>query len=132
MKKHQYNILGGVDEIKAHPQFKEKTINKSYYGSELNKFAAEKCRKDIVVNSIDLIIHNYKNKTIKIVESKHKNEKLSTGQKILLQKLSKMGIKTYVVYGDYPYKDNKFSVYSFQTNSFKYGTAKDLARFLEK
>jgi len=45
--------------------------NTKYYGSPLNLFIAENCRKDIVVNNIDLIIHDYKKKIITIIESKH-------------------------------------------------------------
>jgi aspartokinase-like uncharacterized kinase len=98
----------------------------------LNKFAAENCRKDIVINNIDLIINNYKDNSLKIVESKHLNEKLSTGQHLLLKKLSKLGINTYVVYGNHPYKDGQYRIYSYQTNEYRTGTTKELINFLQK
>lgn len=102
----QINIFGGVDIIETnHPQFENKKINENYYGSDLNKFVAEKCRKDMVVNNIDLIINDYKNGCIRIIESKHSNEKLQKGQELLLKRLCKIGIKCYVVYGNFPYND---------------------------
>lgn len=111
----QYNILGGIDEMsKQHPQL-ENTIIKNeakYYGSDLNKFVAENCRKDMVVNNIDLIINDYKNNKIRIIESKHSTEKMSKGQELLLKKLSQIGIDTYTIYGDEPY--NEAILFSFQ------------------
>lgn len=129
----QFNIYGGIDDLNEnHPQIEGKTINNNYYGSDLNKFAAENCRKDIVINNIDLIINNYKDNSLKIVESKHLNEKLSTGQHLLLKKLSKLGINTYVVYGNYPYEDNKYRVYSYQVDKYITGTTEELTKFLNK
>lgn len=129
----QFNIYGGIDDLSEnHPQIEGKTINNNYYGSDLNKFAAENCRKDIVINNIDLIINNYKNNSLKIVESKHLNEKLSTGQHLLLKKLSKLGINTYVVYGNYPYEDFKYRVYSYQVDKYITGTNEELINFLQK
>lgn len=86
--------------------------NTKYYGSPLNLFIAENCRKDIVVNNIDLIIHDYKKKIITIIESKHKNEPIRIGQGLLLKKLrylipKKVGdytIQILIVKGDYPYE----------------------------
>lgn len=125
----QYNILGGLDNLEEnHPQIENKKINKNYYGSDLNKFVATNCKKDMVVNNIDLIIDNYKGKRVKIVESKHSNEKLQKGQEILLKKLSKMGIPTYVVYGNEPY--NHAKIYSFQTQTYKLVNRKELIEFL--
>ena len=85
--------------------------NTKDYGSELNLFIAENCRKDIVVNNIDLIIHDYKNKIITIIESKHGNEPVRKGQELLLQKLRDLipkKVKDYkiqilIIRGDYPY-----------------------------
>jgi len=111
-----------------HPQFEGKTINKNYYGSDLNKFVAEKCRKDMVVNNIDLIINDYKKGKIRIIESKKSKEKLSTGQDILLRKLSEAGIDTYVIYGNYPY--DKVDLYSYQTKIFKKLSNYELLNFL--
>lgn len=111
-----------------HPQIENKKINDNYYGSDLNKFAAENCRKDIVINNIDLIINNYKDNKLKIVESKHSKEKLSTGQHLLLKKISKLGINTYVVYGDEPY--NEVKVFSYQSESYRKLNKKQLIEFL--
>ena len=58
--------------------------------------------------------------------------KLSTGQHLLLKKLSKLGINTYVVYGNYPYKDNEYRVYSYQVNKYITGTTEELTKFLQK
>ena len=111
-----------------HPQIENKLINENYYGSDLNRFVATYCKKDMVVNNIDLIINDYKNNSIKIVESKHSKEKLSIGQEILLKKLSKIGIKTFVVYGDEPYNDCK--IHSFQSGKTKQINREQLIKFL--
>ena len=139
----QYNIYGEIEDlsnINLDDELEKKTNYDSkrtdnidkYFGSDLNKFAALTCRKDIVINNIDLIINNYKDNSLKIVESKHLNEKLSTGQHLLLKKLSKLGINTYVVYGNYPYKDNEYRVYSYQVNKYITGTTEELTKFLQK
>lgn len=111
-----------------HPQFENKIINENYFGSELNRFVANECKKDMVVNNIDLIINDYKNKKIRIIESKHSTEKMSVGQEILLKKLSKIGIDTYTIYGDDPYESA--IVYSFQANVSKKMNKQELIRFL--
>lgn len=86
--------------------------NSKYYGSPLNLFIAENCRKDLVVNNIDLIIHDYKNKIITIIESKHVNESIKVGQALLLQRIRKLIpkktqdylIQILVIKGNYPYE----------------------------
>lgn len=85
--------------------------NSKYYGSPLNLFIAENCRKDIVVNNIDLVIHDYKNKILTIIESKHTNEPIRKGQELLLKKMRELFPKTIegyviqilIIKGDYPY-----------------------------
>tara|TARA_R110000824_G_scaffold41370_3_gene123171 strand:+ start:2315 stop:2704 length:390 start_codon:yes stop_codon:yes gene_type:complete len=127
----QYNIFGELEKSSdIHPQIEDKKINSNYYGSDLNKFVAVNCREDMVVNNIDLIINNYKEGNIKIIESKHSGEKLQIGQKLLLKKLSKIGIKTYVIYGDEPYFESK--IYSFQNNQTIKVNKKQLIKFLNK
>lgn len=93
--------------------------NTKYYGSPLNLFIAENCRKDLVVNNIDCIIHDYKNKIITIIESKHDNEPIRVGQGLLLQKLrylipkkiNNYRIQILIVKGNYPYNSaNLFTV----------------------
>ena len=90
----QYNILGGIDVIsnlEEHPQFKQKIVNPDkYYGSDLNKLVAKDCRKDMMVMNIDLIINDYNQNKLKIVESKHSKEQLGKGQHLLLKKLSEI------------------------------------------
>jgi len=86
--------------------------NTKYYGSPLNLFIAENCRKDIVVNNIDLIIHDYKKKIITIIESKHELEPVKIGQGLLLKRIrdiipkKKDGytIKILIIRGNYPYE----------------------------
>jgi len=128
----QYNILGGVDAISVteeHPQFKEKIINPDrYYGSDLNKLVAKDCRKDMMVMNIDLIINDYNQNKLKIVESKHSREELGVGQHLLLKKLSQMGIDTYVVYGDEPYEMSK--VYSYKADREILMNKQELINFL--
>lgn len=89
--------------------------NSKYYGSPLNLFVSENCRKDLVVNNIDLIIHDYKNKIITIIESKHNNEPIRVGQGLLLKKLRHLVpkkvddyiIQILIVKGNYPYENAK-------------------------
>ena len=86
--------------------------NTKYYGSPLNLFIAENCRKDLVVNNIDLIIHDYVNKIITIIESKHENESIKVGQGLLLRKIRDLIpkknkgyiIQILIVKGNYPYE----------------------------
>ena len=126
----QVNIFGEIERPagEMHPQIEDKKINSNYFGSGLNRFVAENCRRDMVVNNIDLIINDYKNKSIRIIEVKHENEQLQTGQKILLKRLSDLGIQTYCVYGDTPY--NRSIIYSFQTNQQKIVDKSELINFL--
>lgn len=125
----QHNIFGELDSIvNKHPQIEDKTINENYYGSDLNKFVATNCRKDMVVNNIDLIINDYKNDKIRIIESKHGNEKMSKGQEILLKQLSRIGIDTYTIYGNEPY--NEATIYSFQVNKSIKVNKQELINFL--
>jgi hypothetical protein len=87
--------------------------NTKYYGSPLNLFIAENCRKDLVVNNIDLIIHDYKNKIITIIESKHDNEPVRMGQGLLLKKMRSLIpkkindyiIQILIIRGNYPYTE---------------------------
>lgn len=115
-------------EKKNMKKFKTKEQELRYYGSDLNKFVDEECRRDMVVNNIDLIINDYKKKTIRIIESKHKNEKLRKGQELLLKELSQLGIKTYCIYGNPPY--DEAVIYSFQNNKTKTVNKLELIKFL--
>ena len=131
----QYDIFGNINDMKHIKELEDKTSYNSsiasvdrYFGSDLNKFVAVNCRKDMVVNNIDLIINDYKNNKIRIIESKHGREKMSKGQQILLGKLSKMGIDTYTIYGDEPY--DEATIYSFQSNRTKKVNKTELIKFL--
>ena len=63
-------------------------MNDRYFGSDLNKFIHENCRKDMTVNNIDLIMYRHNVKyangraVLRIVESKHESERtMSKSQK---------------------------------------------------
>jgi hypothetical protein len=112
-----------------HPQFDFK-INENYYSSELNRFIAERCRTDIVVNDIDLIIRYYKDDgRIRIIECKHLKEKFSTGQFILLEQMQKKSdVSTFILFGDYPFE---FSyLYAFATKSIYLFSSQQLIDFV--
>ena len=95
---------------------KLKTYSK-YYGSDLNKFADLECREKMTVMNIDLIIHRRSRKRIRIIESKHENEKIGTGQEELLRILgmlfkflNKINFRSYkfdifLVRGNPPYEE---------------------------
>jgi hypothetical protein len=110
--------------------------NTKYYGSPLNLFIAENCRKDLVVNNIDLIIHDYKNKIITIIESKHENEFIKVGQGLLLKKIRDLipkKIKDYIIQilivkGNYPYESA--NLLNVQGNIIKTLNKQELIKFI--
>lgn len=110
--------------------------NTKYYGSPLNLFIAENCRKDLVVNNIDLIIHDYKNKIITIIESKHENESIKVGQGLLLKKIRDLipkKIKDYIIQilivkGNYPYESA--NLLNVQGNIIKTLNKQELIKFI--
>lgn len=80
------------------------------YGSDLNKFIADNCRKDMTVMNIDLITYDYNTKHIRIIESKHLGEKIGLGQGILLKVLHGIcklvtgyKIEVFIIRGNPPY-----------------------------
>lgn len=85
--------------------------NPLYHGSKLNHFVSKNCKKNMVVNNIDMILYDYENKIITIVESKHSNEPIRTGQGIMFKKLRELfpkkidgwDIKILIIRGDPPY-----------------------------
>jgi len=112
-----------------HPQLNFK-IGSNYYSSELNRFIAEKCRTDIVVNDIDLIIRYYKDDDrLRIIECKHLNEKLSIGQFLILEEIQKKtDISTFILFGNYPFQ---FSyLYAFLTKSIYAFSSEQLISFV--
>jgi len=87
-------------------------INKyvgGYYGSELNKFIDENCSHEMTAMNIDLIMYKAYKKHIRIIESKHSNETMKTGQYKLLRLLANsirpIGYKfeVLIIYGNPPY-----------------------------
>ena len=91
-----------------------KKVNK--FNSELNRFVYENCRKNIVVQDIDMFIRYYDdNDKCRAIESKHLNESIGKGQKITLIELTKHNIESFVVFGNPPYKENNYiySLHSF-------------------
>ena len=114
----QHNIFGEIDHIKPTEEMEELTERTreeiNYYGSDLNKLVAKKCRKDMTVINVDLAIYDYKRKEVKFIESKHSAEKLGLGQELFLKHLQKLGNDVFVVYGDMPY--NSASIHSFKEN----------------
>ena len=124
----EYDLFGKVIK-EQHPQFKDKFVNPDkYYGSDLNKFVAERCKRDMVVNNIDLIINDYKTGTIRIIESKHSKERMGVGQKRTLLDLSRKGINTFCIYGNLPY--NTAIIYSFQSDKTHRVSQQQLINFL--
>lgn len=109
-------------------EFRTKEQELRYYGSDLNKFVASDCRKDMVVMNIDLIINDYKKGKLRIIESKHANEKMGKGQYLTLKELSKKGIDCYTIYGNEPY--DLVEVYSFQADRSKLMNNEQLKQFL--
>ena len=81
-----------------------------YYGSDLNKFIAENCRRDMTVINIDLMTWDMNKKHIRLIESKHLGESTGRGQLLLLRTLSKLfklisgyTIEVVIIRGDPPY-----------------------------
>ena len=82
-----------------------KKVNK--FNSELNRFVYENCRKNIVVQDLDMLIRYYDNgNKFRAIEKKHLNESLGKGQKITLIQLTKHNIESFVVFGNAPYKQD--------------------------
>ena len=92
------------------------TEEKNYYGSDLNKFAAISCTKQMTIINIDFLSYKRSKKIIRIVESKHSREKMPPSQREILEifasifkKLNKRIVifdytfECYIHRGDYPY-----------------------------
>ena len=92
-------------------RYKEgKSSEDKYYGSELNKFIAQNCKRNMTVMNIDLITYDKNKKHIRIIESKHLNERMGKGQlrllkllNILFKTFSDYKITVFVIRGDHPY-----------------------------
>ena len=92
------------------------TEEKNYYGSDLNKFAAISCTKQMTIINIDFLSYKRSKKILRIVESKHSREKMPPSQREILEifasifkKLNKRIVifdytfECYIHRGDYPY-----------------------------
>ena len=84
---------------------------KTYFGSDLNKFVSENCSKEMTAINIDLLLYKRSKKHIRIIESKHENEKIPYSQKEVLDILSTAILKdhkfeVFIVMGDPPDCDN--------------------------
>ena len=90
---------------------KRPIIEEKYYGSPLNKFIAEQCKKQMTVINIDLITYDRNKKHIRIIESKHMHEKIGYAQGILLKLLRELfktitsyKVDVFIVRGNPPYE----------------------------
>lgn len=68
-----------------------------YYGSPLNKFLSDNCRTPLVINNIDMVVHDYEKNRLRIIESKHSKEDATWSQMKVLNKLY-IAFKTLAVY----------------------------------
>ena len=89
---------------------KDRGSEERYYGSDLNRFIAENCKKKMTVMNIDLITYDRDKKHIRIIESKHLNERTGYGQSELLKVLHGIfkiitgyKITIFIIRGDPPY-----------------------------
>jgi len=102
----------------------------NYYGSDLNKFMNEKCSKLMTVNNIDIVQYKRSKNILRIIESKHMNEKIPFSQKEVLEKFSKVfkfvnndkdldfpTLEVYIIKGNYPY--NNVIIYDLINNNIK-------------
>jgi len=104
--------IEGLVTIKA-AKMKEK--NENYFGSKLNELVHYTCKKNMVVNNIDMIFRYYNdNNKLRVVESKHLGESIKKGQKNILKQFVDHNIESFVVFGNPPY-DNSSFVYSLHT-----------------
>ncbi len=115
------------------------TINKDvYYGSDLNKFVDEKCSHQMTCINIDGLFIKVAKKKLRIIESKHNNERMPTSQESALKTLNyifknssaKYETEVCKVEGDYPYIDGA-CVYRFGDGIKKYLNQKQLIEWLE-
>ena len=107
----------------------------NYYACELNQFIAENCTREMIAVNIDCVCVKFDKVTIRFIESKHTNEKISSeGQRLLLEILSGLEhenyyIENFVVYGDYPYLDGA-KVVNLITGEESFLTRKKLIAWL--
>ena len=115
------------------------TKNDRYYGSDLNEFVDENCNHQMTAMNIDLIMHKEYRKSIRIIESKHSNEHMKTGQRKLLKLLAEhqdnvstaigYTFEVFIIYGDPPYYTVK--VVQLKDDKSVEIDKQELIRFLE-
>ena len=119
----------------------EKIIReKIYYGSDLNKFIHKNCSKKMTCINIDCLIYRASKGHIRIIESKHSNEIIGSGQKTVLSLLAryfgylnkwqnKIKFEVYYVIGNYPYDSIK--VHNLISGEESEYSGEDVIKFLE-
>ncbi len=125
------------------------TDEKNYYGSDLNKFVNKECSKEMTVINIDMLQYKRKLKRMRVIESKHNNEKLPKSQEEILKIFAKIfrflnGLsdwintqfniefkyyELFIVTGDFPYNNCKIEDW-VNDKSFNLDN-KNLIKFLE-
>lgn len=120
-------------------KLKEKIKEKNYYGSDLNKFINKNCTHKMSCVNIDTTTYMYSKNRLRVIESKHENETMSHGQKIVLELLAeafkilnkhmdtRFGIC--IVVGEYPYENIK--VHDLITGESKEYYGDEVIKFLE-
>ena len=89
----------------------------TYYGSDLNKWIAENCSREMTHINIDGLSHKRAKKIVRIIESKHSTEGMPKSQWDVLRLLAEYFLKInkrtvmfdhtfecYIVRGDHPYE----------------------------
>ena len=89
-----------------------------YYGSDLNKWVAESCSKQMTHINIDGLSYKRSKKIVRIIESKHSKEETPKSQREVLCILAEYFMKInkrivmfdhtfecYIVRGDFPYDE---------------------------
>ena len=125
------------------------TEEKNYYGSDLNKFVNEECSKEMTVINIDMLEYKRSLKKIRIIESKHNNERMPKSQEEILKIFAKIfrflnGLsdwintqfnidfkyyELFIVTGTFPYKTTRIDDW-VNNKSFNLDN-ENLKRFLE-
>ena len=109
---------------------------KTYFGSDLNKFVNENCSKEMTAINIDLLLYKRSKKHIRIIESKHENEKIPYSQKEVLDILSTAILKdhkfeVFIVMGDPPDYENVKIINLVNGKSYRIKHKQDFIDWLE-
>lgn len=88
----------------------------NYFGSDLNKFVNNECSKDMTTINVDCLQYKRDKKTLRVIESKHNNERMKFAQKEALKVLAwafsllnsiqnEYKFECYIVSADHPYSE---------------------------